>query len=210
MLSTPEFMSPRPYRSTARRTATDQTRARILDAARELLASPDGVDGFSLDAIARRAGVVRMTVYYQFGSKAGLLEALFDELARRGHIERLKAAFTAGDALEALDAFITAFGGFYDTDRLVLRRLNALAVLDAEVGRGLGARGERRREGIAIIVERIVEARGQLAVDPAEARDLMGALTTFDTFDTLAGERSITEVVPMLQRLVRTAILGAP
>ena len=79
-------MSPRPYRLGQRQAATDETRARILAAARELLAASDGLTGFSIEAVARQADVARMTVYYQFGSKPGLLEALFDDLAARGQI----------------------------------------------------------------------------------------------------------------------------
>ena len=33
----------------------------------------------AIDAVARQAGVARMTVYYQFESKKGLLEALLDD-----------------------------------------------------------------------------------------------------------------------------------
>ena len=44
-------MSPRPYRLGQRQATTDQTRARILNAARELLMKSDGFSGFSIDAI---------------------------------------------------------------------------------------------------------------------------------------------------------------
>src|SRR5262249_35010278 len=71
-------MSPRPYRLGQRQAAAEQTRARILAAARELLVASAGFSGFSVEAVARQAGVARMTVYYQFGSKPGLLEALYD------------------------------------------------------------------------------------------------------------------------------------
>ena len=74
-------MSPRPYRLGQRQVAADETRARVLAAARDQLAKETS---FSIDAVARRADVARMTVYYQFGSKRGLLEALFDLLAARG------------------------------------------------------------------------------------------------------------------------------
>ena len=79
-------MSPRPYRLGQRQATTDQTRTRILAAARELLAAAGGIAGFTVEAVARHADVSRMTVYYQFGSKAGLLEALFDQLATTGRL----------------------------------------------------------------------------------------------------------------------------
>ncbi len=77
-------MSPRPYRLGQRQMITEQTRTRILAAARELLMESSGFSSFSLDAVARQADVARMTVYHQFGSKIGLLEALCDSLAALG------------------------------------------------------------------------------------------------------------------------------
>ena len=72
-------MSPRPYRLGQRQAAIDETRARVIAAARELLVSAEP-GRFSIDAVAQRADVSRATVYYQFGSKLGLLEALFDSV----------------------------------------------------------------------------------------------------------------------------------
>src|SRR5919204_4414645 len=86
-------VSPRPYRLDRRRPAAEQTRARILQATRELLLAPEGVAGFTIDAVAERAGVARMTVYYQFGSKPGLLEAVFDALAAQAGMQDLATAF---------------------------------------------------------------------------------------------------------------------
>src|SRR5262245_56038612 len=107
--------------------AVDRTRDRTVAAARALLASPDGARELTIDAVARRAGVARMTVYYQFGSKSGLLEALFDALAREGLVERLRASFSHAEPFDALGAFIGAFVGFWSSDRLVIRRLRSLA-----------------------------------------------------------------------------------
>src|SRR5262249_819910 len=125
-------MSPRPYRRGRRQLTTEQTRARILAAARELLMAPEGFAGFSIDAVARQADVARMTVYYQFGSKIGLLEALSDDLAARGEMERLPEAFQQPDPLDALMLFIALFGHFWASDRLVTRRLRGLATVDPD------------------------------------------------------------------------------
>src|SRR5947209_18395237 len=114
-------MSPRPYRLGQRQAAADQTRARIVAAARELLGARSGFAGFTIDAVARQAGVARMTVYYQFGSKVGLLEALCDSLAARGGIEQLMTAFCQPDSLDALREFVAVFGRFWSSDRLVTR-----------------------------------------------------------------------------------------
>src|SRR2546430_11154979 len=122
-------MSPRPYRLGQRQVTADETRSRILNAAREQL---EREASFSIDAVARRADVARMTVYYQFGSRRGLLEALFDELAARGGIPQLPLAFQEPDPMVALDRLIEIFAHFWTSARVVHRRLRATAGPDPE------------------------------------------------------------------------------
>ncbi|HEX7244723.1 MAG TPA: TetR/AcrR family transcriptional regulator [Solirubrobacterales bacterium] len=55
---------------------------RILDAALELAAA-SGVQSLTMDAVAQRAGVGRMTVYRRFGGKVAMLTALGAREARR-------------------------------------------------------------------------------------------------------------------------------
>lgn len=204
-------MSPRPYRLGKRQAASEQTRSRIIAATRELIMTGRGVP--SVDSVAELAGVARMTVYYQFGSKVGLLEAVYDDLATRGLVSSLPAVFEAADALEALDELVAAFGRFWASDRLIMRRLRALAVLDPDF-EGARARDERRRNLFQNVVGRIAEQYGQ--PNPASAPqlvDVFTALASFETFDAIAGEnRSPEELVPVVQRLVRLAlgIEGAP
>jgi AcrR family transcriptional regulator len=201
-------MSPRPYQLGQRQAAANETRARILAAARELLMSSAGFSGFSMEAVARQADVARMTVYHQFGSKAGLLEALMDDLAARGQMDRLAAAFHQPEPLEALDAFVAAFGRFWSTDRLAVRRLRGLAALDPEIEQALRARDEWRRRGLGVLLQRLAETYGgpsSEAID--EASDLLFTLTSFETFDTLAGPtRTPKAVIPPVQRLARAVL----
>src|SRR6201995_5707116 len=136
-------MSPRPYNLGKRREAIDQSRQQVLAAARSLLAEPGG-SAFTVDAVARRADVARATVYYQFGSRSGLLEAVCDHLADLGGMDGLPAAFTDPDPRRGLDVFVGCFGRFWAADRAATRRLRALAALDPEVGAGVAGRGGRR------------------------------------------------------------------
>jgi AcrR family transcriptional regulator len=198
---------PRSYRLGRRQVTTEETRARILGATRELLTA-SGVSGFSIDAIAQKADVARMTVYYQFGSKLGLLEALFDDLAARGGMEQLPAAFGRSDPLEALADFIATFARFWASDRLVLRRLRGLAAVDPDLEQGVRSRDEGRRQGLRVILRRVAVQYGR-PVPPSfdEAVDILFTLTSFETFDTLAGlDRSPEDVVPLVDRLARAAL----
>ncbi len=87
-------MSPRPYHLGKRQGPVDAARQQVLDAARRLLGGTASYTAFTVDAVARQADVARATVYYQFGSKAGLLEALCDHLAEIGGLAGLADAFT--------------------------------------------------------------------------------------------------------------------
>jgi|SRR6266571_5269310 AcrR family transcriptional regulator len=201
-------MSPRPYRLGQRQASTEQTRARIIAAARELLVASDGFSGFSIEAVARQADVARMTVYHQFGSKTGLLEALSDSLAAHGGMEQLAAAFRQPEPLDALDEYITVFSRFWNSDRLVTRRLRAMTALDPDFEQVIRARDERRRQGLRVIVGRLVEKHGRPAPEALEETvNVLYTLIGFECFDTLAGPaRSIEEVAPVVRRLAHAAL----
>lgn len=63
-------------------TADDAMSERILDASLALAAA-SGLRHLTMDDVARRAGVGRMTVYRRFGDRAGLVEALAVRECRR-------------------------------------------------------------------------------------------------------------------------------
>ena len=201
-------MSPRPYRLGQRQAAIEQTRVRIINAARELLMMSDGFSSFSIDQVARQADVARMTIYHQFGSKSGLLEALCDALAISGGMDQLATAFRQPEPLDVLNQYLVVFSRFWETDRLVTRRLRALAALDADFEQVIRARDERRRLGVHTITQRLVEQQ----VLPPDAPldkivDVLFTLSSFETFDTLAGPtRSIQDVAPLVFQLARASI----
>ncbi|HEY6408110.1 MAG TPA: TetR/AcrR family transcriptional regulator [Ktedonobacteraceae bacterium] len=201
-------MSPRPYQLGQRQAATELTRARILNAARALLMESSGYSHFSIDAIARQADVARMTVYHQFGSKIGLLEGLCDSLAASGGMEQLVTAFRQAEPIDALREYLLVFNRFWEVDRLVMRRLRALAALDPDFEQVIRTRDDWRRRGVRAIAERLVERH---VLSPGEALDktvdILLTLSSFETFDTLAGPtRSMEEVAPLLYQLTRAAL----
>jgi AcrR family transcriptional regulator len=203
-------LSPRPYRLGQRRTANEATRSRIVAAARELLAAPVGPAEFSVDAVARQAQVARMTVYYQFGSRAGLLEAIYDDLASRGGIGELPHAFQQPNPLQALADFIAVFVRFWASERLLIRRLQVLAASDPELQKV--SREEWRRQGLCVIVERLAAMPdGPAVASKTAAVDLLHMLTSFQVYEQLASAgHSAQEVTILLQRLGRAALGTSP
>jgi AcrR family transcriptional regulator len=182
----------------------NKTRRRVLSAARKLLLAKDFY-GFSMEAVARKADVSRLTVYYQFKSKAGLLEALYDYIAKRGEVHRLAEVFRQiQDPLATLNDFILVFARFWASDRNVIRRLHSLGAIDGEIGKGLQARNERRRQGVRTIMERFARMNPSLtSIQEPIVIDTIHVLTSFETFDALAGSaRSLDEVVAIVRRHV--------
>ena len=91
-------------RSTAR---GDATREAILEAAVELLRER-GFGGLRIAQICERADIAPPSLYWHFGSKAGLMESV---VARVGgdHVERIRAAVATahGGIADRLDALVT-------------------------------------------------------------------------------------------------------
>jgi AcrR family transcriptional regulator len=205
-------VSPRPYDLGRRRDIIDENRRRVVDAARALLAESTKYTAFTVDAVAKRADVARATVYYQFGSKTGLLEALCDCLAEAGQMSELAGIFTEPDPREALRGFIAAFARFWASDRLVMRRLRALAALDPEVATVIEARDERNRAGLQILVDRIAQQSHTTSpIHAATVVQVVHTLTSFETFDSLAGPtRQPTEVLPLVVELVEATLARWP
>jgi AcrR family transcriptional regulator len=201
-------MSPRSYTPVERQKIVDAGRERILAGARELLAA-DCAESFSIDAVAARAGVSRMTIYNQFGSKAGLLEAQFDSMASRGPFGQIGDIFAQPDPVIALDRFIALFGRFWTHGRRTHTRLRAAALNDPELDVAMKSRNERRRNGIAELVRRLAD-KSKPVIPPGEVVNVLFVLLSFDSFDALAGDhRTPDDVVQLVQRMAH-AVLGLP
>jgi AcrR family transcriptional regulator len=199
-------MSPRPYRSSARESAAAETRRRIIAAARTVLSAESTVT-FTVDRIAEIADVARMTIYNQFGSKRGLVEALSDDLAAGGGIGRLPQAFRATDAMAGLEIVIEVFTGFWERERLVLRRLRAVIALDPELSQY--NRDARRRQALTTVIRRLSDRTGSPAPDEVEtAADLLLVLTSFEAYEDLAAGRDHATVVRIVNDAAKRVLGG--
>lgn len=192
---TPGKDKPRAYRSPSREAAAEDTRARIVDGALVLLAGGPGLPAFSMDAAARQAGVTRLTVYNQFESRSGLLEAAFDEMARRGGLHEIAEVFAEPDADAALRRLVGIFCRFWSMHGKVLPRFSALMRLDEEVAASLKQRAERRRVVLAQLVLRLLPRQAKA---DQELVDLLFALTGFEMFDALSVHRRSAAAVEKL------------
>ncbi|MDQ6877179.1 MAG: TetR/AcrR family transcriptional regulator [Candidatus Dormibacteraeota bacterium] len=140
-----------------------------------------GEPTFTIDAVADGANVARMTVYYQFGSKPGLIAALSDDLASRGGIDRLPQAFRVPDPMAGLEILVQVFMHLWESERLVIQRLRALSALDPDFS-DHEDRNQRRRQAITVLLRRLSPPPGDLD----DMADLLTAMTSFESYETLA------------------------
>jgi AcrR family transcriptional regulator len=197
-------MSTRRYVSSVRTAATAEKRARIIEAAARSLREDASIATFSLDAVAKAAGVTRLTVYHQFGSRRGLLETVFDEIARRGGLTEIADAMAMGDPRAALDRLVEIFCAFWNRDPAVGRLHEAMAT-DPEFAQALIERNERRRKTFNTLVERTA---GKTASPRArqDAVDMIFALTSFAMFAMLSRDRPADEVCALVKSACRSAL----
>lgn len=201
-------MCPRPYSLGKRQAATGETRLRIVEAARQLLADESNTAELSMEAVARKADVSRLTIYYQFRSRPGLLEALYDHLAARGNMRRMAEVFHETDGTKMLERMVQVFVGFWASDPVVLRRLRAMSGLDPEIAAGIQSRDSRRAQISAEIVRRFVSSRQN--APPAEqklAADALSMLTSFEAYEAMSRAGHADEKIQRtLLDLARTAL----
>jgi AcrR family transcriptional regulator len=200
-------MSSRPYRSSRRAVTAERTRARLLKAASTMLAAPDGI---SLDAVAKRAGVTRLTVYNQFGSRRALLEAVFDDMAERGGLHRIREAMTSPDPQAALQQIVVIFCDFWSIHRGALWRLHAASATDPEFEQSLRARNQRRRHLLSVLVDRMIESGAKRPEVAIELVDVLFALTSVAFFwELTAGGRKANTACRLIQALAADAVQRA-
>jgi AcrR family transcriptional regulator len=190
-------MEPRSYRLGRRQAAVDRTRAAIISTARELVTTGNR-QSISVGAVARQAGVSRLTIYNRFGSRAGLLQAVLDD-AR--HYTPAPSAREIDDPRERLRRRIADSCARWASDPSLFRHLPELGLVEIEPPNGDRALAEQ------------LAAADQLrpGCSLKEAEDVIGALASFEMFDRLYkdGRRSATAVAEILTRLAGAILASA-
>jgi len=203
-------VSPRAYNSPRRIVAATQTRERIVAAAAAILGTAEGISGFSLQAVADKAGVTRLTVYNQFGSRRALLEAVFDDMAIRGGLHRIPSVMAGSDPQAGLLQVIAIFCDFWSFGCGALGPLHAAGASDPEFGASVRERNERRRRLLSVLVRRMTKDRKLRPKAPGDLIDVLFALTSFPFFSQLtAAGRTAQAACDLIQGLATDAVRRA-
>jgi AcrR family transcriptional regulator len=193
-------MTRKTYESPAREAAAAETRARIVAAAVAALRDPAG-GSFSLEAVGKRAGVTRLTVYNHFGARRALLEAAFDAIAETSGLSGALATVGADpDPRRALRVLVDAFCDFWRPERGAHRSLQAGRAGDVELDDALAARNERRRRLLELLARRMFGARAGAA-----SRDFVESVFVL-TSQPVFAELSRGADAPTARRLIHAMV----
>jgi len=187
----------RPYELGKRLEQMDESRAAILLAAKRQLAA-EGYQRLTMASLAAASGVTRQTIHNLFGTKTGVLEAVFDLIALESGMERMREVMMLPPGDSQLLRFVEIFCGFWAKNRLLIRRVHGIGAIDPEFGVVIDARNRRRLMAASRIVQRMS------GDDGAQKAAMLAALTSFEFFDALAeSSGSEDEALAMVLRMAR-------
>src|SRR3954465_5301156 len=117
------------YRGRGRQQRSIDTRARIMEAVRELLAEGTFHES-TVEKVAERAGVSRATLYQHFRSRLELVDAICETFDQNPALLRLRETVDGPDAEAALAGTIAESIDFWSSEDAVLRHLYGVAAID--------------------------------------------------------------------------------
>lgn len=188
------------------------TRERILDTALDSFGTK-GLDGTSLDSLARELGLRKQSILYHFKSKNGLFAAVVDTAADR-FIEELDEAIQTGDVWEQVEGTVRI------VFRLAVQRPALLGLLreasrpGSSVAVQLSGRLSAHIEAARLSLERALD-EGRVAGDNAQLllfslySTIMGVATEVEVLRAMGGEpslRTLAERRAELLRFLRVAL----
>ena len=200
----------RTYTLHKRAQAAQDTRLSIIEATRTLLAET-GYPDISLDDIAVRAGVSRQTIYVQFGSKSGVLQAVGEHIEHAALDGLIPTLLQSGNPIEALRSGLERVVQFYEHDAQVLRNLHAQTVYDASYATVWRDKQQEIWRNTRRLMEWL-DREGCLTADWSveEATDWFWAASSFESYHQLVSERGWTtgQFVGRIMQLVEKTLLG--
>lgn len=191
------FLPKRGYRSTIRQEQAEQTRVRILQAARKLFAER-GYAGTSMQAVAAQADVGIQTIYAIFRNKPRLLVALFNAVSARPGEEHTavperaapRAVGRERDQRKQLRMFAEVVAENLSGGAAVSEIMVDAARTEPEIRRVLQKLSAARLEHMMLFVQQL-RANGPLrdGLEDIAARDIVWALSGPEVFLLLTRER---------------------
>ena len=185
-------MATRSLRGAARRRAAPESVDRVLAAAERLIRA-DEFHSATMDELAAAAGVSRATVFNRFGSKLGVLHALFARGIESPEMEAIRAALELEDPVEALDALIGAACAIWESRGFIHEQLQAIAILEPDASALVRQQQEDQRADLRALTQRLARAgRLRPELTAARAAAALHMLTSLESFLQLRREYGLS------------------
>jgi AcrR family transcriptional regulator len=180
----------RPYHSLKRQRQAEETRQRILTAARELLTSR-GYARMTLEAIAEAASVSPKTVSAVVGSKTTILAELVNPDAFDAPIQHLLDQLrTSQEPVRRVELVVLISRRVYESlvsEFELLRTAGVVALELANLARQIETRRRQRQTYLIADLHKQGVLRHDLSLE--EATDVLWSLTSYDLYRMLVVER---------------------
>jgi AcrR family transcriptional regulator len=197
------------YRTRRRPERTEQTRAKIMGAVRELLAEGTFHEA-PVEEVAERAGVARATLYQHYRSRVDLVDAICDTFAVNPALLAIREAVALEDPERALSETVGLCVRFWSSEDAVLGQLYGVAAIDPAAAALVERQRADRRGELERLARNLRQARA-LPPGTSERRalELLMVLTSYETYRELRltglGERQAART---LQDTARTLLIA--
>src|SRR5918995_2449793 len=184
-------MATRSY-TASRRRGSPESVDRVLEAAERLIRE-DAFHSATMDELAAAAGVSRATVFNRFGSKLGVLQALFTRCVESPEMDAIRDALQLEDPVAALEAAIEASCAIWEAHSFIVEQLQAIAILEPEAGAIVEQQKDEQRADLQGLTRRLARA-GRLRPGLGEARvsATLHLLTSLEAFLWLRREYGLS------------------
>jgi AcrR family transcriptional regulator len=202
-------MATRTY-AASRRRGSPESIERVLEAAERLIRD-DAFHSATMDELAATAGVSRATVFNRFGSKLGVLQALFTRGMEGPEMRAIRDALEVEDPVAALEALIDAACAIWEAQGFIHEQLQAIVVLEPDASALVDQQREEQRADLQGLARRLARA-GRLRPGLSEARAAatLHVLTSLESFLQLRREYglSLRQTRQTIAELARTLLRG--
>jgi AcrR family transcriptional regulator len=200
-------MATRSYTASRRRSGPESV-DRVLEAAGDLIRE-NAFHTATMDELATAAGVSRATVFNRFGTKLGVLQALFRRGMEGPEMEAIRDALEIEDPVESLEATIDASCAIWEVCGYVVEQLQAIVVLEPDASALIEEQEVEQREALQDLARRLGRAgRLRAGVSEARATAALHMLTSLETFLWLRREYelSLRQTRETIAELARTLL----
>jgi AcrR family transcriptional regulator len=196
------------YRARGRTKRSGETRARIMDATRELL-DEGSFHESTVEQVGERAGVSRATVYQHFPSRLDLVDAMCDTFGVNPALVRIRDSVELEDLAEAMRESIADAMRFWSSEDSVLRQLYGVAAVDPAAKALVDRQLRDRRGEMQKLARRLDEGKMlRRGIDRAQALAQLMVLTSYGTYRDLHEEGlSDAKAIRTLQEMATRLLL---